>query len=369
MYKLPKIEEFLSHHYEKQLWLGRNVLDPSYSWKNIDTALFGWNPTDDNLRLYQDGLVPMSSYVKQIDDFGIYRFRIIKDQLYRRMNQGATLVLNRLELKCPRIAELNQELANFIGERIASNGYACFGGKSAFDLHWDTHDVFAVQLIGRKKWTLYEPSIALPLPGQNSKNRKHECPNEPVLETILNSGDVLYIPRGWWHETESFPNEETFHIAAGVHVPKVIDYAAWLCHRVMSRHLSSRQSIKWESTNFDIKDFVVSFEQEIRNPENIGYFKKSIAETAMYDTSFNFGGLKQDSPLIRPKKILLNSPYRQDLASGTVTCNGFNINIDKISGAVLSKFLDATPDEIQKATDQEMRFLIDLLRLDVISMH
>ncbi|WEF35202.1 JmjC domain-containing protein [Pseudoduganella chitinolytica] len=106
--------------------------------------------------------------------------------------------------------------------------------------HWDTHDVFAVQLIGRKHWRVYEPTFAMPLPTQRSKDRKHECPAVPVFDGVLEAGD---IPRGWWHSAEPIPGEETYHIAAGVHTAKTIDYLSWLVEHILPDFVACRTSL------------------------------------------------------------------------------------------------------------------------------
>lgn len=366
MLNFPSYEAFLSTHYEKNLWLGRGVLASEYSWSDVNAAMFGWDPTDGRLRLYKDGVLPVESYAEVIDDIGLRRVRILKDKLYEKMGNGATLILNRLDLKCPKIELLTHKFGQYVGERTVANGYASFGGKGAFNKHWDTHDVFAVQLIGRKKWTLYKPTLELPLPDQKSKNRKDECPATPVLQTELCAGDVIYIPRGWWHVTESFPGEETFHIAVGVHVSKVVDYAAWVCGQVMPKHLSSRLSIKWDAEGANLEEFLTAFAQEILNSENLSAYKEIMADNAKRETPFALERAVAGNDDTLPATVLLNSPYRQSLLTGHLISNGYKVKIDEKSRATLSHFLEGTAMNKFDETKRQSRLLQDLFKKDII---
>ena len=66
---------------------------------------------------------------------------------------------------------------------------------------------------GAQTLEVFAPTFPLPLPHQKSKELQHECPLEPVFDGVLEAGDVLYLPRGWWHEAIPLQNEETFFIS------------------------------------------------------------------------------------------------------------------------------------------------------------
>ena len=68
------------------------------------------------------------------------------------------------------------------------------------DLHWDLFDVFILQLSGRRSWRLCPPVVELPIIGQEYTRYSFGDGGQPLFETELNEGDVLYIPRGVLHE-------------------------------------------------------------------------------------------------------------------------------------------------------------------------
>jgi bifunctional lysine-specific demethylase and histidyl-hydroxylase NO66 len=82
------------------------------------------------------------------------------------------------------------------------------------------HDVFVLQVSGRKRWRLHEPVVPDPLDNQNwEKSRAAvaaRAEQEPVLDTVLEPGDALYLPRGTIHAAEAL-GETSIHLTVGVH--------------------------------------------------------------------------------------------------------------------------------------------------------
>ena len=57
----------------------------------------------------------------------------------------------------------------------------------------------------------------------------------------LNDGDVLYIPRGWWHE--AFPlGEPSLHLTVSLTPPTAMDYLGWVMARLRN-HAELRASL------------------------------------------------------------------------------------------------------------------------------
>lgn len=236
-------QQFLSQVYERNVWLERRAFRPTFDWTEVDRALHVMEPMCSYARLH-DGhaLVPQSEYTQAHQHVGLHSHRFIKDALYRHLREGSTLIIDRMEIFSSVIKQHCDVISAFAGQPVVANGYAAFGERESFGHHWDTHDVFAVQLIGRKRWRVYPPSFALPMPEHTSKSHRHACPEQPVLDIYLEAGDVLYVPRGWWHCVTSV-NEESFHLAIGVHPAKLAHYASWVCQHLLTQHLCARQSI------------------------------------------------------------------------------------------------------------------------------
>ncbi|NOV30251.1 cupin domain-containing protein [Methylomonas sp. ZR1] len=370
--------QFLEAHYQSRWWLKRQVLsENNLNWKHIDQALYAMENANTQIKLFKDGPVDPSRYTERYWELGEQRTRIVKDVLYRYLTDGATLVLNKLQLYLPEINDYCMDVAQFVGEKTNANAYAAFGGDGSFGKHWDTHDVFALQLIGRKRWRLYQPTFELPLNHQTSLNHKAECPAEPVLDTVLAAGDLLYIPRGWWHEALPIAGDETFHIAIGTFPPKLLDYLLWLCGNQLPDRIESRGSINpYLNTTDLIEGYIPLLQSTLAEPENLHNFFIAFTEQQRVKSRFNIGSLSptgiSDNTALLGNKIRINSflPISND--QKTLLANGFKINLDTESADFLAGISSAdnlpANKNSKQLSDKESQLLKILSTLDLIEL-
>jgi hypothetical protein len=139
------------------------------------------------------------------------------DALAAQYADGATLVLQSVHRMHPPVARFCRELAAELGHATQCNAYLTPGGEhQGFDFHHDTHDVFVLQVSGRKRWIVHEPVVRLPLASQPQAGA-HLVPAgaEPLLDVELEAGDCLYLPRGYVHAAQT-TNEHSVHLTVGV---------------------------------------------------------------------------------------------------------------------------------------------------------
>ena len=118
------------------------------------------------------------------------------------------------------ITHLAESLERVFRVRIQVNAYAGWRTSHGFDLHWDDHDVFILQIAGRKKWKVYGMTRKYPL--ARDVEPATDKPDTPLWEGMLEDGDLLYIPRGWWHVATPL-DEPTLHLTVGVNNPNGAD--------------------------------------------------------------------------------------------------------------------------------------------------
>jgi hypothetical protein len=95
-----------------------------------------------------------------------------------------------------------------------TNIYLSPRSAQGFKTHYDSHDVFVLQVSGSKHWTLYDTLIELPLHGQGFEPGKH-IPGAATRELTIRAGDVFYCPRGLFHSARA-TDEVSLHITLGV---------------------------------------------------------------------------------------------------------------------------------------------------------
>lgn len=201
-------------------------------WARLSEILRRHRLDHPRLRLVRDGKpVPVSSYLRHVTGARQKTAvpRLKSSELTRHLREGATLVLDAVDELSEPVEGLARDLELFFHERVQVNLYAGWQTSRGFDLHWDDHDVFVLQVAGRKKWSVYGQTRPYPLVNDIEKAEKPT--HAPLWEGTLEDGDLLYIPRGWWHVAEPLA-EPTLHLTVGVHNRTGLDLLRWLSERL-----------------------------------------------------------------------------------------------------------------------------------------
>lgn len=146
--------------------------------------------------------------------------QVADDKILDQLANGATLVLQALHRTWPPVIRFSSVLAAEIGHPVQVNAYITPPENQGFAAHYDNHDVFVLQVSGRKRWRVHEPVVIDPLPGENWEQRRSEvaarAAEPPLLDTVLEPGDALYLPRGYLHSATAL-GDLTIHLTIGVH--------------------------------------------------------------------------------------------------------------------------------------------------------
>nr|WP_296073359.1 cupin domain-containing protein [uncultured Actinoplanes sp.] len=145
--------------------------------------------------------------------------QVIDDQVMRLYAEGATLVLQGLHRIWPPLIDYARRLGTELRRPVQVNAYLTPPASQGFSTHYDTHDVFVLQVDGTKRWRIHEPVLADPLEKQAWGGRADEvsatAQGEPALDVVLSPGDALYLPRGWLHSAEAL-GSRSLHLTFGV---------------------------------------------------------------------------------------------------------------------------------------------------------
>ncbi|KAH9499620.1 Ribosomal oxygenase 1 [Bulinus truncatus] len=103
-------------------------------------------------------------------------------------------------------------LQEYFGCCVGANIYLTPPGTQGFAPHFDDIEAFIIQLEGKKHWRLYSPrNDEEILPRFSSGNFSQQDMGEPILDTVLEAGDLLYFPRGTIHQGNA-TDEHSLHI-------------------------------------------------------------------------------------------------------------------------------------------------------------
>lgn len=128
--------------------------------------------------------------------------------------RGGTLVHDRIQECHAPLEGFVDKLSEEIRTRVSVNAYYTARRTQGVNVHFDRHDVFAIQVHGTKRWFYREDSHVL------SRAMRHQ--SVPSVDgsfsgwksVLLNQGDVFYCPRGVWHFTQT-EEEHSAHLALG----------------------------------------------------------------------------------------------------------------------------------------------------------
>ncbi|MFE9427022.1 JmjC domain-containing protein [Kitasatospora sp. NPDC006697] len=212
------------------------------SWDDMNTILATQQLEPPRLRLSLDGeMVPQHRYTLPVATRrSVTWHRIQPAELHARLAEGASMVLDSIEKIHPPIGTAAEALERLLGTLVQVNAYASWTEREGFGTHWDDHDVVVVQVHGSKRWKLYGPTRLDPT--FRDVESPEEPQGDPVADLVLTAGDVLYVPRGWWHGVTADQGTESLHLSFGLVTHTGADLLIWLIDQLRS-HLTLRQDI------------------------------------------------------------------------------------------------------------------------------
>lgn len=213
--------EFLADHWERQPLVVarddpqrfRHILAP----EDVEKLVCETRIRVPGFRLVKEGAqLPLAGYTEDIAwRPGSFSGTPVVERVAEELARGATLVLQALHLHWPAAALYCRGLEAALGCPVQANAYLTPATSRGFAVHHDTHDVFVLQVSGRKSWRVYEPVLELPLKQQRWSPRLGD-PGPPTEAFTLEAGQTLYLPRGWPHEATT-SEDESLHLTIGLH--------------------------------------------------------------------------------------------------------------------------------------------------------
>lgn len=173
------------------------------------------------LRVAKDGSTfPDSTFTSPAGVGATISDQLDDTALWRQFADGATLVLQALHRTWEPVSDFSTTLSTELGHPVQANAYITPPQNRGFDDHYDVHDVFVLQIEGTKRWIIHEPVHLDPLRDQPWTDRRsavaEAAKGAACIDTVLEPGDALYLPRGWLHAAQA-QGAVSIHLTLGIH--------------------------------------------------------------------------------------------------------------------------------------------------------
>jgi len=165
--------------------------------------------------------------------------RLNAGKLAACLSAGATIVLDGVEEMASGVRDLVSSFRDALHASAHVNLYAGWHSQKGLDLHFDCQEIMVLQVSGRKRWQVYRHTRVNPLPDEEEPAPKPVAP--PVWDGMLEDGDMLYIPRGWWHVALPV-GEPSLHLTVATEPPLGVHLLKWLMAK-LQRHDAVRAEV------------------------------------------------------------------------------------------------------------------------------
>lgn len=191
-------------------------------------------------------------------------------------NNGCSLRMLNPQTFHDSVWKLCATLQEFMGSFVGTNMYLTPPGTQGFAPHYDDVEVFILQLEGKKRWRVYKPkSDKETLPKFSSRNFEQNEIGKPMMDMVLQPGDLLYMPRGTIHQGNCLEDAHSLHITVSCHqlntfgdlLEKLLPVAL---KAAQEQDIAFRQGLP---TNY-LSNLGVAYEENEENPERNRFMSK-----------------------------------------------------------------------------------------------
>lgn len=210
--------------FEKEYWeqkplvikrKGSDFYKNLFSLDLVDKVLDLSKPTGGSIRVVKD----QKPMLKQKYENGDGNLGL--NQIYAAYADGYTIVINEIDRFWSPIKSFCRFFSTELSHHSVANMYLTPRNEVALAPHYDTHDVYVLQIHGKKHWNLYDPVNITP-----TMNSHQPIFNEKDLynqqQVTLEAGDFMYMPRGIPHHAYT-SDKSSLHLTIGVYPPQWSD--------------------------------------------------------------------------------------------------------------------------------------------------
>ena len=232
-------EDFKEKYWDNQVMLVRredaNYFQSLINISKVDEVLDFHRPKGGGLRVVKNQQ-PLNPKKYENHDGSLNL-----NQLYAAYGDGYTIVVNEIDWFWKPIKALCHNIRHLLNHQTKGNLYLTPKNQTALSPHYDTHDVFVIQVEGEKHWRIYDEPYKSPLVNsyQPIFQREHLA---NMREVTMRAGDMMYIPRGVPHDAYT-TDSSSLHLTIGVYPTQWLDLMTGILKNVAQKDVSLRKAL------------------------------------------------------------------------------------------------------------------------------
>jgi len=263
------------------------------NWDGLNELLENHRLQPEHLKLVREGsVIPPEKFFRTMPGAGNIA-RIESGCVTALLASGASLLLESVGELSSAVRALSRSVCSALKCRNGGASlYASWHAVKGFGPHWHPHGVLALQLAGRKRWQIHAPTEGYPIEG----DMPPPPVGAPVLGITLEDGDLLYLPRGWWHAVSPF-SRPSLHLSLSLKPATGADLLHWAVEQVKEETLA-RQTVPL-------------LDDDAAQAAHLGRLRDLLSQALSGDALSDFAGHLAAPVRGRPPMRLLRGPYDQ----------------------------------------------------------
>uniref|UniRef100_A0A2M4BDW8 Bifunctional lysine-specific demethylase and histidyl-hydroxylase n=1 Tax=Anopheles marajoara TaxID=58244 RepID=A0A2M4BDW8_9DIPT len=209
------VEEFVTAYWErKPLLVQRN--DRHYYAGLLSRAMIDEMLRTNNIEYTKN--IDITSYVGGQRETHNPEGRVLPPEMWHYYGEGCSVRMLNPQTYLRTIYELNVKLQEYFHCMTGANFYLTPPNSQGFAPHYDDIEAFVLQIEGRKRWRLYPPRRRQEVLARvSSENIAEQELAAPIIDVVLEAGDLLYFPRGCIHQAATVPGAHSLHVTLSVY--------------------------------------------------------------------------------------------------------------------------------------------------------
>lgn len=209
------VDEFMKSYWEKKPKLIKRN-DNKYYSSLLSMEMIDMMLRENYLEFTKN--IDITSYRDGVRETHNPEGRATPSSTWSFFENGCSIRILNPQTFIPAVYKMNSKLQEYFHCMIGTNVYLTPKNTQGFAPHFDDIEAFVLQIEGQKHWRVYEPRTPNEyLARDSSENFSQDEIGEPIMEVILEAGDMLYFPRGFIHQADTVDDKHSLHITVSMY--------------------------------------------------------------------------------------------------------------------------------------------------------